>query len=114
MVVARTATANIPGCQEAVGQVVGVETVGIEGESHPDPPHGNEEPEELEEASGGRLGAERIRELADGGDEHQVEEQLEPRCAAIVVLVALKRPQARWLEQASEAPHERALALSGP
>ena len=100
--------------QEAVGQVVGVEAVGVEGESHPDPPHGNEEPEELEEANGRRLGAERIRELADGGDEHQVEEQLEPRCAAIVVLVALKRPQARWLEQAGEGPHERALALSGP
>jgi hypothetical protein len=47
-----------------------------------------------------------VRELADGGDEHQVEEQLEPRCAAIVVLVALKRPQARWLEQAGEGHHE--------
>jgi len=74
----------------------------------------HEEPEELEEASGGRLRAERIRELADCGNEHQVEEQLEPRCAAIVVLVALKRPQARRLEQAREAPHERAWALSGP
>jgi hypothetical protein len=85
---------------EAVRQVVRVEAVGVEGEAHPGPPHGDEERKEAEEASRGDVEPQLAPELSDRDDEDEIEEELEPGGAPR--LVVAERPQARRLAQAAE------------
>jgi hypothetical protein len=91
--------------QQPVDDVVGVEAIGIEREAHPGPPDGDEQAEELEEVFRRGVRAERVRQLPDGGDEHEVEEQLEPGRAAHLVHPATAGAQARRLEQPRKCGH---------
>src|SRR5262245_24096247 len=74
--------------------------VGIARPSTTWPPHRDEEPEEAEEASRSDVIPQLSRKLSDSDDEHEVEEELEPRGVSRFVVV--DRPQARRHPQ---APH---------
>ena len=91
--------------EQPVGKVVRVEAVGVERVARPRPPDRHEEAEELEEAHRRGLGAQGAGELADRGDEYEVEEELQPRRPAVVLLAAGQRPQARRLEEPRARAH---------
>jgi hypothetical protein len=69
--------------QQPVDEVIGVEPRCVEGEAGPGPADRQEEDEEASEACGGRIGAERRRDLGDRCDEDEVEKQLKPGRAAV-------------------------------
>lgn len=91
--------------EEPVDQVVRVETGRVEGEAGPGPADGQEQREETSEARRGWVGAEGRNDLGDGGDEDQVEEQLEPGRAA--VLVGFERAEPRRLEKRARLAKRR-------
>ena len=94
--------------QEPVGHVVRVEAVRVEGEAHPRPPDGDGEREEAQEAVRGDVVAQLLPELRDGDDEHQVEEELEPRGVAGLVLA--EGPEPRRFAEASDPLHRTSAA----
>jgi hypothetical protein len=67
--------------------VVGVEAVGVETETLPGYEDGHEERREDRKAIQGVVYDEFVRELGDGNDEDQVEEELEPGSVALVACV---------------------------
>ena len=91
--------------QQPVDEVVGVEASRVERETRPGPADRQEQHEVAPEPGCGRVGAESRRDLGDGGDEDEVEEELEPGRAA--VLVGLERAESRRLEEALEAGQRR-------
>jgi hypothetical protein len=62
----------------AMEDVVDVEPVGVDGESGPHHPHGNEVSGDLQDLCKTQVVAERGTELQEGRDEDQIEEELDP------------------------------------
>jgi hypothetical protein len=92
--------------EQPVHEVVGVEARGVEREAGPRPPDREEEGEIASEASRGGIGAQGERDLCDRTDEDEVEKELEPGRAPILVL--LPRAESRRLEETRE-PAQRPL-----
>jgi hypothetical protein len=86
--------------EEPVDEVVRVKARGVEGEARPRPADRNEEGEKPPEAGSRGVGAQSERDLGDGADEDEIEEELEPRRVALAL--GFERPQARRLEQTRE------------
>jgi hypothetical protein len=84
--------------EQAVGNIIRVVGGGEPGEVHPGPPDGEEHHQERHDRGkpGGRLdvSVERRRDLRDGDDEGQVEQQLE-RAGCAIALVRVARDHAR-------------------
>jgi hypothetical protein len=92
--------------EKPVEEVVGVEARGVEGEAGPRPADRDEEREVAPEAGCRRVVAQGQGDLRDRADEDEVEEELEPGRAA--VLVTLSRAQPRRLQETRE-PAQRPL-----
>jgi hypothetical protein len=80
--------------REAVGRVVGVERARVPGEAPPDPPDGHEQPGEDREPGQRVIVVQLIGERGDRGDQHEVEEELEPARLALLLDV-IRRHVAR-------------------
>ena len=80
-------------------QVVGVEAVGVEAEPLPGEEHREEETARERRAVPVRVVDEEVRELRDRDDEHEVEEELEPRGMPLALPLG-RRPKARRPEPA--------------
>ena len=91
--------------QQPVDEVVGVEASRVERETRPGPADRQEQHEVAPEAGCSRIGAEGRRDLGDRRDEDEVEKELEPGRAA--VLVGVERAESRRLEEALEACQRR-------
>jgi hypothetical protein len=78
--------------QDPMQQVVGVEAVGVHRVAGPCPPDGDEQAGRAQEVTQGAVLLQRVDDLGDRDDEHQVEEQLEPGGAPLA-LVGLQRAQ---------------------
>ena len=63
---------------QPVDNVVGVEAVGIDGETGPRPPHAGEQPGEDQDAVQGQGAAQLNREFRHDQDEGEIKEQLQP------------------------------------
>jgi len=86
---------EIPNVTTAVGEVVDVEPVGVEGERRPRPEQHREQPREPTERPQHRVGladlvAQRVAELDRGGDEDQVVKQLQPADALLFVALGVE------------------------
>jgi hypothetical protein len=71
--------------QAALNQVVALEPRGEHGTPGPGPPDQEEQRREAGQLGERVVLAQRLRDLRDGGDEHEIEEQLEPRDLALGV-----------------------------
>src|SRR5215831_19920386 len=78
--------------------VFGLVPVGVERELDPEPPDRGEQHDEAGQGTQGRVILERTGELADGADEGQVEEELDPAGAPFLTVVAVRGPQLRTAE----------------
>jgi hypothetical protein len=82
--------------QQPVGEVVGVEAVGVRGEGDPDEPHRDEQDGVAQEGLRGRVVGDQVRQPGDRDHEDEVEEQLQPRRVTLAPRL-LDRAQSRRL-----------------
>ena len=89
---------------QAYGSALGVQPIGDPGGVDPHPPHRHHQQQRLEGAGSRQMVQERVRELGDGEDENQVEEQLDERDLAALRPAPLAQQTAITTRHASSFP----------